>query len=219
MNLVELERAVERRFADTAAGLANWADPHPPPDRIVADDEYSRVTDPGRWRIVGARADAWVGALLDTGLATVVAAPVEWPAASTPAVTRHVVVVPRVRDGLRMVVARSRFDVVDDAGLVIGVERDGGPAAVVTWFPDCGCDACDSGSQDELDRLDEVVIGIVDGTFRLLECDRQRILVFEPGHREARDLPGRHPRDLIDRILADPVGWEEWTGPSWLAGR
>ena len=63
----ELRAVVESAFAVTGRGLARWPDPHP--DRSPLEEEYSRVSDPAKWRLVGARADAWCRALVETGLA------------------------------------------------------------------------------------------------------------------------------------------------------
>jgi hypothetical protein len=49
------------------------------------------------------------------------------------------------------VVAHSKIGDIEDAGVVRG---DGDLTECVTWFPVCGCDAGDSGSQNELDHLD-----------------------------------------------------------------
>jgi len=50
-----------------------------------------------------------------------------------------------------------------DAGVSLGV---GDPAVLVLAAPDCGCDACDSGSQDALDELDEYMLSVVTGSER-----------------------------------------------------
>ncbi|MCY3863114.1 MAG: DUF6226 family protein [bacterium] len=47
-----------------------------------------------------------------------------------------------------------------DAGVSLGV---GDPAVLVLAAPDCGCDACDSGSQD---ALDEYMLSVVTGSER-----------------------------------------------------
>ena len=62
-------------------------------------------------------------------------------------VTRTDLAVPRTAEALPLVVARSRLAEVEDAGVTLGV---GDPVAVLAVIPDCGCDACDSGSQDAL---------------------------------------------------------------------
>ena len=194
---------VEAAFARTAAGLERWADPHPPPDRVVADEEYSRLTNPSKWRIIGARADAWIDALVSEGLAT--------------------------------------------------VERDADPAVQIVFIPDCGCDACDSGSQDVIDLLDSYVRPVVSGEFHHLWRGRQSITVLEDGRRQSSNIgmsegsrrpdeiaggwfryrptsrpagpltaraprPRVRSRDRMAEILADPTGWDERSGPSWLTG-
>lgn len=237
--MVEVEAAFER----TAAGLGRWADPHPPPDRIVSDDEYSRVTNPAKWRIIGARADAWVDALVALGLATVERdADTDWVEAPAANVTRTDVVIPAVDNGLRLVVCRSRIEDVSDAGVTLGV---GDPAVRFAFIPDCGCDACDSGSQDVIDLLDSYIRPVVTGEFRHLWRDRQSITVLDDGRRQARNVgmaeipagfrflpvsggtrrtigrnggPRRGRRDRVDAILTDPTGWNEVSGSSWLAG-
>lgn len=83
----------------------------------------------------------------------------------------------------------------------------------MTWFPDCGCDACDSGSQHELDRLDEHILGIVSGTFRRLFARDREITVIGDGGSSAY---GRFRRHQVEAILADPIGWDEVSGTSWI---
>lgn len=60
--------AVDAVFEITGRGLAPWPDPHP--NRSPLDEEYSRLNDPAKWRIIGARADAWLVALVDSALVT-----------------------------------------------------------------------------------------------------------------------------------------------------
>src|SRR5690606_13735191 len=81
-------------------------------------------------------------------------------------VHRADVVTPRRPGALPLVLAQSRIGGVEGAGVTIGV---GDPAIAVCAIPDCGCDACDSGSQDVLDELDTWVGGVVRGEFRRLE--------------------------------------------------
>ena len=248
MELDELMAEVEEAFVRTSAGLERWADPHPAPDRIVADEEYSRVTNPSKWRIIGARADAWIDALVAVGLATVERySDPDWVEAPATNLTRTDVVIPAVDTAIPLVVCRSRIEDVDDAGVTLGV---GDPAVRIAFIPDCGCDACDSGSQDVLDELDSYLRPIVTGEFRHLWRGRQSITVLEDDRRQARnvrmaEIPagfrfsvapanganrrmsgrspgprrGRRTRDLVDDILADPAGWDERSGPSWLTQR
>ena len=208
----ELVPAVDEAFVRTGRGLQQWPDPHP--DRSPRDEEYSRLLDPAKWRIIGARADAWLAAIVEAGLATVehdVA--VEWVTTPGPTITRADRVVPLAVGALPLVVARSRIDDVDDAGVVLGV---GDPAVCVSWFPQCGCDACDSGSRDELDHLDEHLRSIVRGAFRRLSKGRRTITVIGESGWSASGGFGRRE---VDAVLAHPTGWDELRGEPWLDPR
>ncbi len=205
LGIESVMEAVERALVRTAAGLAPWPDPHA--DRSPADDEYSRVTDAGRYRIIGARADAWVDALVELGLASI-GGPVEWIRPPRTDLGRVVTIVPNVESALRVVFARHRLDDVDDAGITLGA---GLPADVIVWLPHCGCDACDSGSQNELDVLDQHLVAIVTGTFRRLrQGDREITIVGDSWSASNVD------RRRVDRVFADPRGWAEISGSPWL---
>lgn len=216
MEIGALLADVDARFG--RMDVAGWDDPHPPPDRIVADEEYSRVTNTARWRIAGARADAWVDSLEAAGLATVErsASPV-WSEPPGPVITSSDVVTPAVPGGLPVIVCRSRIEDVVDAGLTLGV---GTPAVGIAVIPDCGCDACDSGSADAIEEVDSYMLPVVTGEFRRLTPARARradvwIMVLADGRRSARNVGSRHE---MAAVLADPRGWVELTGPSWLSG-
>lgn len=203
-----LRAAVDAAFAVTGRELAAWPDPHP--DRSPLDEEYSRLTDPARWRIVGARADAWIRALVDLGLAVVEAAAEEaWEAPPPTEVTRADRLVPHTDDAPPLVLGRSRLGEVADAGVTLGV---GDPATLVTWIPECGCDACDSGSADELEVLDEHILSVVAGTFRRLSKGDRTITVLGGDRWSATGLTRA---DGIDEILANPTGWSERSGQPW----
>jgi hypothetical protein len=119
-------------------------------------------------------------------------------------------IVPFAAGALPLAVARSRLGDVDDAGVTLGV---GDPAVCVMWFPDCGCDACDSGSQDELDRLDDHIHSIVSGAFRRLSTRDHEITVISE---DAWSASGEFGRREVDAILTDPTGWDQVAGTSWL---
>jgi hypothetical protein len=212
--VAELLAAVDGAFAVTGRGLAPWPDPNP--DRSPPDEAYSRLPDPGKWRIVGARAEAWIVALDDAGIATVERnASIQWRGTELgPVISRTDRVVAAVAGGLPLVVSRSVIDDVDDAGVVLGV---GDPSVLLEWFPDCGCDACDSGSQNELDWLDEYLLSIVSGRFRWLTDGTRTISYIGDEARCTWSASGSFGRREVDAVLADPTGWEELSGPSWLA--
>ena len=209
--IVELRATVDAAFAVGARGLRQWPDPHP--DRSVLDEEYSRLLDPAKWRLLGARADAWVSALTELGLAdATVADSSAWLVQPATVVTCAVLVVPVAAGALTLVLGRSRVGDVDDAGVTLGV---GDPAVCVDWFPGCGCDACDSGSQDELDRLDARIASVVTGAFRRL-TDGTRIITVEDA--ESWRSSGFSPRSRgdVEAALAGATGWDELVGASWL---
>ena len=204
-----LREAVDAAFAVTGQEHRPWPDPHP--DRSPSAEEYSRLTDPDRWRIIGARADAWLHALVDLGLADVATNPmVRWSEPPRTEVSRLERVVPRAIGALPLIVARSRLGPIDDAGVTLGV---GDPAVELTFIPDCGCDACDSGSQDVLDDLDVYVFSVVSGRYRRLWSGDRRITVLgDDGWRAS----GRFRRGEVQDVIGRPDGWHVLSGTSWL---
>ncbi len=208
-SLSELTALVNAAFAQASTQHPSWPDPHP--RRSPTDDEYSRLTDPDRWRIVGARADAWLSAITQLELAAVGPAnPDLWATPPGPVLTRTDLVVPHARGALPMLIARGRLGDIPDAGVTVGV---GDPAALVVSVPDCGCDACDSGSRDALDELDAHILGIVTGAFRRLTNRTREITVIGDGGWSGSGL---HRRDNVTTILANPTGWNELSGTTWL---
>lgn len=206
----ELLVAVDVAFTATGRNLTSWPDPHP--GRMPLDEEYSRVTDPAKWRIVGARAEAWAIALVNAGLATVDrGADVRWSSPPGTEISRTYRLAPRARGALPLAIAFSRIEDVDDAGVTLGA---GEPATCVTWIPACGCDACDSGAAGELDELDEAILGVVSGAFRHLSADDRAITVLNDGAWSSRGLSAAQD---IETVLADPSGWQEVSGTSWFA--
>lgn len=168
------------------------------------------MTDPGKWRIIGARADAWLTALADNGLAVVDRdTAIDWRVSPGTVISRTDRAVPFRSGALALVVARSKIEDIDDAGVTLGVST---PAVCVTWIPSCGCDACDSGAQYELDQLDAHIISIVSGRFRRLTHRDQAVTVLDDGWVECADLLPGH----VAAVLADPEGWDEISGSSWL---
>lgn len=205
--ITQMRDEVERRFARTCDGQDLWPDPHT--NVSPSDEEYSRATHPERWRIVGQRADAWLEVLSTFGLASIERdATIDWDEAPGTVVTRCDRAVPRAIGAVPLVVCRSRIDGVDDAGVTIGV---GDPAVVDTWIPICGCDACDNGSQEVLETLDEHLMAIVTGQFRHLRR-RSTTITSLPG---SLHLVGIECEQAA-RALANPSGWNEVSGTSWF---
>lgn len=152
---------VEAAFARLRGDLPDW--PHPHPDGAAAhEEEYSRCLDPDRYRLLGVRADAWVETITGTGLGTATAAgpdQVTWAGEQHLRPTRATVL--RGRRGTQpVVVARARLEGADDAVVLVGV---GEPTQVLDRQPDCGCDACDTGSDDLLSAVDDAFVLALSG--------------------------------------------------------
>ena len=200
--------------------LPSWTDPHA--DREPATEGYSRVTDAPRYRIAQVRARLWADVL-----AVVVGAEVS-----------EVAPVARDVDRPRWIDRGSRLtspvpgtlplfllerDVPQDDGaplpvLDVAVTH---PDTVVADHPDCGCDACDSGSRDLLEAVDSSIRQVVGGPFVVL---RHRGWTAHWGP-EGAGLAGEVDADEVwglCRALAAgqsptlPRGTAAFVGTSWL---
>ncbi|MEO7268489.1 MAG: DUF6226 family protein [Knoellia sp.] len=154
----QIRAAVDAAYAGTRGDLSDWADPHSQ-TREPELDEYSRVTDPERYLLLGARVDAWAEVLVARGIAAgedLDPAAVVWSARATPPTdrSRQQRITPlRSPDAASLLISRQRREDVDDLFLAIGV---GEPAEQITLVPFCGCDACDDGSEPLIEQIDNV---------------------------------------------------------------
>lgn len=211
--MATLMRAVDAAFARRDPTLVGWPDPHAA-HRDPLPEEYSRVTEAAKWRIIRARADAWVGSLVDLHLAearSVAPTAIDWVEAPVTRLTSASRVEPFATGALPLIVARGRIENVPDAGITLGL---GEPAQCVGWFPHCGCDACDSGSEPELETLDDLLTAIIGGGYRRLTRG-DRVVVQLPG--VGGSAAGEFEPGEVKRILADPRGWRELRGAPWTA--
>lgn len=208
MTRSELLAAIADAFDPDAHGLAAWPNPRPE-GASASEEEYSRLTDAERFRIIGCRAHAWLTVLESAGLAVVDRdVRVEWTATPGPVISRTDVVRPTAAGALPLVLATTLIGEVADAGVLIGV---GEPAVDLGRLPDCGCDACDSGSQNELAELDRMFLDVVTGSFRRLTLGDRAITVEDGGW----SASGRFGRDEIEVVIADSTGWSELSGAPW----
>ncbi len=217
--LAELLRAVDARFARRDPALVEWSDPYP--DRDPPDEAYSRDDNPERYRIVEARLDAWIDQLIERGLATIEAdVEVEW-AEPRSSIDRNDRLVPVQRAAMSIIVGRRT------GGARVPELGSDEPVSQALWRPDICCDACDSGSADLLETLDEMMAAVVTGTFRRLCRGGQQITVSSSNGWSASNFrgpttgtprllraPGR--RRTVEEVLADPRGWNELRGESWF---
>lgn len=159
-------------------GAPAWPDPHPG-RTSPREEEYSRVTDPERYRIVQLRARVWAEAL--GAVPGVTVEPID------PAPLDDEARLGRFDRGVRITVLRPgtlpllllerdapllRPDGSTDVAasgttrtipvLHISVAE---PTVGIEMQPTCGCDACDSGSDDLLRAIDEAIGRVVGGPF------------------------------------------------------
>jgi hypothetical protein len=149
--------AVDEAFARLRGDLADWPDPHLG-GRLPLEEEYSRESDPGKYRLLAVRADAWVETITAAGLGT---ASVVDPSTVTWLADQHLsasrVTVIRGRAGTQPLVV-GLFD--DETFVQIGV---GEPVEVLDRQPYCGCDACDDGSARLLSSVDDAFVLVLSG--------------------------------------------------------
>jgi hypothetical protein len=207
-------------------GMPSWPDPHPG-IASPGDEEYSRVTQPERYRIVQVRARTWARALR--------AVPGVHAETLTPApldvdghfghFDRGVRLTSRRPGTLALLLlerdARIRQGDAVLPVLHISVDR---PEISVTMLPDCGCDACDSGSDDLLQAIDETIISVVGGISVVLRGRSWQALWWPSGgsSMSGRRAPGHHQAIEWSRRLASgqhvrlPKGTEALVGHTWL---
>lgn len=165
MDAEELLSAVRDAFTAASGDQRGWSDPHP--DGTIGSDEYSRVSDPGKYRIVTMRTDAWITALTETGLAAadrVADAREPWrtPPTSLSDQAAATWLHPRSGGAVPLLLCLNRVAAAEHDYLLLGA---GAPAVEVDLIPDCGCDACDAGSTDLLEAIDRRVLDVVSGDF------------------------------------------------------
>ena len=126
-----------------------------------------------------ARAEAWFAAMDTAGIAEADEASVTWREPPRVIVDHIIRAVPLAPGAIPLVVGWNHLEDAGWPAVVLGV---GDPAEFVTVIPDCACDACDSGSQDALDELDEYLLGVVTGTYRKLWRGKREITVYSEDH-------------------------------------
>ena len=205
VDLDTLRAAVDAAFGQGEAGALAWADPHA--DREPDADEYSRCLDPGKYRILTARAHAWTRALTDLGLATAEAVDLlpsgdTWrdgpPSGAAP--TRAHRLRPHQHGAIPLVLSFRGFDGLDDNLVTLSA---GHPAVPLTTVPACGCDACDDGSEHFLTELDDHVVDVVTGD--LVHVSTPRLTAIGSSRGWEADTVGDEDDGAarIDRLLEE----------------
>lgn len=171
-----LLEAVDDAFATTGAGTPPWPDPHEGMEG-PRDEEYSRCLDWGKYRILKARADAWVLALTRLGLAVVeeIEEPGQVWRDQPPRVEldRAIWLRPVRAGAIPMLLGFWGPPDAPDTTVYVGA---GEPAVLALLTPGCGCDACDDGSDHLLREIDKHLLSIVNGDFVHLVKGRSTVM-------------------------------------------
>lgn len=198
-----------------------------------ADEEYSRVTDPGRYRVVHERGRLWAQVLGELpGVEVERLGQVEIPVEAVGDPPLHLKTAGR---GLRLTSDRpgtlplllvERAPAPHDHETVAVLHVCvGQPGAELTAAPFCGCDACDDGSEDLLRTIDENVLIAIGGPFAIVQAPRWTAMWHPDG--ASSGGPGGGPNhaevvDLCRRLAAGespdlPPGARAYVGRSWLS--
>jgi hypothetical protein len=208
----DLLAAVGEAFESTGAGTPGWPDPHP--DRDPLDEEYSRVLDQGKYRILHTRVGAWAEVLDRRALATTTeTSKGAWigDVRGRDFVAGVQQILPTRPGGAALLVATTLVD-GRPFGLDIALATAATPALVAT-VPDCGCDACDSGSDDLLTTVDEWVLSTARGGI---------LHARGPGGHVTRTFDGWTGSGAgsfdswLDESTPAPDGVTRWHGEPWL---
>jgi hypothetical protein len=210
---------VEEAFSETGAGTPAWEDPHQALDDPDESPEewYSRITAPERYLILWARVQAWENVIMAHGWALRSEVGVDeltW-ADAKPTTTRPIVVFDPVRTGGgRLVLARTGDPTSEiPPGIVVGT---GDPMVIPSGLvPDCGCDACDTGSADLLEEVDRAIIPILDGSYAAgVRISARRAESWErtPFTAGTSTSHRRSPRSARLEVSTSAGPWfEDWT--------
>ena len=157
-------------------------------------EEYSRVTEPERYAIVHARARMWTESLAErSGVAVTTLAPA-----------------PLDQDGHRgrfdrgVRITSSRPDTLPllllerDAPLAVLHISAVRPDIALAMLPDCGCDACGSGSEDLIEAIDEAITRAVKGPLVLLRGKRWHAEGHPDGSSSGREGRGPDHREMAE---------------------
>ncbi|MEO0495714.1 MAG: DUF6226 family protein [Actinomycetota bacterium] len=120
-----------------------------------------------------------------------------------------------------IVLVTTGFAGLDDNGLEIGA---GEPTARLGIHPDCGCDACDSGSEGLLEEVDGSFADVVSAAFVYRWRGDHRLRLgassasynFDIRSRWRRGNPPLDSDDWNRELLDATEGWDEISGSSWL---
>jgi hypothetical protein len=219
----DLTGEVVLAFEVLGARTPGWADPHA--GGQPRDEEYSRCLDPGKYGILQARVEAWEQVLTTRRIATIRDTPPTaevWIGALRGADEwlRVQRLDSTVAGGLSLVVATTRVDGAS-FGFDLGIADDAGDPVYLYSVPDCGCDACDTGSADLLETLDGWILAVArGGVLHARGDDGQATRTIDGWQSQSRARESRtsHVVDVswLDDSRPVPEEVRRWRGRPWL---
>jgi hypothetical protein len=207
-------------------GMPAWPNPHPGM-ASPREEEYSRITEPERYGIVHARARVWADRLGDVPgveAETLASAPLD-DEGHLGRFDRGVRLT-SPRPGTLPLLLLERDGRLPDLEASLAVPHISvvWPQIAVQMVPDCGCDACDLGSDDLLYVIDETIGNVIGGPFVALLGKGWHAL-WHPGGGSSGGT-GRGPdharvMELCRRLAGGedvrlPNGVEAFVGHPWL---
>ena len=92
----------------------------------------------------------------------------------------------------------------------------GDPAVEVDSAPHCGCDACDHGSDQALEIVDEAVADVLNGSFRRLTRSGSELTMRRDGWASSGDFDSDAIRAALESSDHLP-GWDEVAASTWFS--
>ncbi len=224
-----LQAEVEARF--DRLGLPVWPDPYAGRiDRSPADEDYSRLTDPGRHVVVHERARVWaqvLGERLGARVDRLPPEPLGQADNDRVGFDRGLRVTSPLPGTLPLLLLEQDVrDGPDDEPLPVLVVAVVRSDVLLAQWPDCGCDACDSGSADLLEAVDRSIREVIGGPCVFLEGRGWGARWVPDGGSAYSRGPQRrydfHALMEVCRLLAagvdvvPPDGARAYIGRSWL---
>lgn len=213
MDIHQIVAHVDHFYSQLEASAIQWDDPRPNMEE-PPDEAYSRVSNPQRYQVVSARADAWCHVLVSAGLSQEDLVPIpNW--ASHIQTEAAVTLIPYAPGAAALTVVSGP---VDPSGIVVIALGVGEPAERIEQIPDCGCDACDDGSADLLQAIDAAFMQVIAGDFVYARGKRWSLQAGKDTWQASSE--GRGEQDwekLIEQVRAGKsVGSRSILGKSWL---
>lgn len=166
-----------------------------------------------KYRILGSRVDAWVTVICERGIAGSREVSAElWLGGHRPPDQHERVrrLEPVAVDGLQLLLATTLVD-GQPFGLDVGICSDDERPVLLAMVPDCGCDACDSGSADLLADLDGWVYTVARGG--VVHARRGEHTATRT--RDGLASANRGDASRLDEPSPAPADAQRWLGAPW----